>query len=135
MDTRSSPPGKLRVLVVDDNHDSADTLSMMLRIVGHETHTAYDGEQAVAKAADVGPDVILMDIGMPRLNGYEAAKRIRAQSGGKELLLVALTGWGQDEDQERTREAGFDAHLLKPVDHGTLKQLLANHSAQRGAGE
>lgn len=122
---------KLRVLVVDDNRDSADTLAMMLRILGHESHTGYDGQDAVEKAAALSPDAVLLDIGMPRLNGYEAAAQIRQQPGGEQMLLIAATGWGQDEDRERTSAAGFDAHLIKPINHEELNKLLQTYAAKR----
>ncbi len=122
---------KLRVLVVDDNRDSADTLAMMLRILGHESHTAYDGQDAVDRAASLSPDAVLLDIGMPRLNGYEAAAQIRQQPGGDQMLLIAATGWGQDEDRERTSAAGFDSHLVKPINHEELNQLLHAHVTKR----
>lgn len=122
---------KLRVLVVDDNRDSADTLAMMLRILGHDSHTAYDGQEAVDRAASLSPDAVLLDIGMPRLNGYEAAALIRKQPGGDQMLLLALTGWGQDEDREKTRAAGFDSHLVKPINHEELNKLLHDHAAKR----
>ncbi len=122
---------KLRVLVVDDNRDSADTLAMMLRILGHESHTAYDGQDAVDRAASLSPDAVLLDIGMPRLNGYEAAAQIRQQPGGDQMLLIAATGWGQDEDRERTSAAGFDSHLVKPINHEELNQLLHTHVTKR----
>jgi len=105
-----------RILVVDDNRDSAGTLRMMCELSGHQVHTAYDGLDAVEAAAKFQPDVILLDIGLPGLNGYEAARRIRCQPRDKDLMMVALTGWGQKEDRDRSKEAGFDAHLVKPVD-------------------
>ncbi len=114
-----------RILVVDDNHDTAESLAMLLSMSGHETHTAFDGLEAVEAAETFKPDVILCDIGMPKLNGYEAARRIREQPGGKAVVLVAMTGWGQDEDRMRTAAAGFDAHLVKPVQYGTLAKLMA----------
>jgi two-component system CheB/CheR fusion protein len=120
----------LRVLIVDDNHDSADMLAILLQFAGHETFAAHDGLAAVEAAATLDPDVILLDIGLPLLNGYEAARRIREQQGEKRRpLLVALTGWGQDEDRRRSEEAGFDAHLVKPVDVAILGKLLAELSA------
>lgn len=122
---------KLRVLVVDDNRDSADTLAMMLRILGHDAHTAYDGQEAVDRTAELAPDAALLDIGMPRLNGYEAATQIRQLPGGDQLLLVALTGWGQDEDRDRALASGFDSHLVKPIDHQELNKLLQEHSLRR----
>lgn len=115
-----------RILVVDDNRDSASSLAMLLTISGHKSHTAFDGQEAVEAAETIKPDVILMDIGLPKLNGYEAAKKIRETSWGKKMVLVALTGWGQEEDRRKSKEAGFDAHLVKPVDFGTLTQLLGD---------
>jgi two-component system, chemotaxis family, CheB/CheR fusion protein len=124
--TRSVPTKPLRILIVDDNHDSADMLAMLLHFAGHETFTAHDGPAAVDASARLDPDVILLDIGLPILNGYEAARRIRAQHGQQRRpLLIALTGWGQDEDRRRSEEAGFDAHLVKPVDDAILGRLLA----------
>jgi len=116
----------LRILIVDDNRDSADMLATLLKFSGHETHTAHDGMAAVEAATRLDPDVILLDIGLPQLNGYEAARRIREQNSGKgRPVLVALTGWGQDEDRRRSEEAGFDAHVVKPVDDVRLGKLLA----------
>jgi two-component system, chemotaxis family, CheB/CheR fusion protein len=114
-----------RILVVDDDRDSAESLAMLLQLTGHEAHIAHDGPEAVEKAATFQPDVILLDIGLPGLNGYEAARRIRDQQRHEDLTLVALTGWGQDEDRDRSREAGFDAHMTKPVDFTALAKLLA----------
>ena len=114
-----------RILVVDDNRDSADSLSMLLELNGHELRTAYDGIEAVEAVAAFQPDIVLLDLGMPRLNGYEAARRIREQQGHKAPLLVALTGWGQDHDRRRTEEAGFDFHLIKPVELAALTKLLS----------
>ena len=116
----------LRILIADDNKDAAETLAMLLKITGNETCTVYDGEKAVAAWQAFRPDVILLDIGMPNLNGYDACRCIRAQSGGKNLVIVALTGWGQVEDHKRTKEAGFDHHLVKPVDPDKLMKLLAD---------
>ena len=113
-----------RILVVDDNHDSADTLSMLLQLTGHQTRLAFDGVEAVEAAKSFRPDVVLMDIGMPKLNGFEAARQIRQEPWSKGMVLVALTGWGQDEDRNRTAEAGFDGHLVKPVEFDTLTKLL-----------
>ena len=122
------PAGCLRILVVDDNRDAADSLAMLLRITGHETHTAHDGAEAVAAAARLEPEVILLDIGLPRLDGYEACREIRQQAWARDAMIVALTGWGQDDDRRRSSEAGFDAHLVKPVDHTELLALIANVS-------
>jgi PAS domain S-box-containing protein len=118
-------PASRRVLVVDDNRDAATSLAMLLQLAGHTTHTAYDGEEAVAAVRTFRPHVVLLDIGMPRLNGYEACRRIRRQAGGQDVMLVALTGWGQEEDRQRSREAGFDRHLVKPVRLESLTELFA----------
>src|SRR5262249_55472403 len=119
------PSGKHRILVVDDNRDSAESLAMLLQLTGNETHTAYDGAEAVEVAAKHRPDVILLDIGLPKLNGYDACRRIREQPWAKNVLLIALTGWGQEEDKRQAQEAGFNFHLVKPVDHAALEKLLA----------
>jgi len=113
-----------RILVVDDNQDSADSLAMMLNILGNEVRTAHDGLEAVDLAATFNPEVVLMDIGLPMLNGYDAARRMRVQPGGNDMVLVALTGWGQEEDRRRSHEAGFDRHIVKPVDPFALEKLL-----------
>jgi CheY-like chemotaxis protein len=110
---------------VDDNTDAATTLGRLLRLGGHEVCTAHDGEEAVAAADAFRPEVVLLDIGLPRLDGFEAARRIRAQPWGRQIRLIALTGWGQDEDRRRSKEAGFDDHLVKPVDLDELRGLLA----------
>ena len=122
-----------RILVVDDNRDSATSLALLLRLDGNETHVAFDGEEAVEAATSFRPDVILMDIGLPKLNGFEAAGKIRTQPSGKAIVLVALTGWGQPEDRQKTADAGFDAHLVKPVDYEQLTKLLASFAAVAGA--
>jgi PAS domain S-box-containing protein len=114
-----------RILVVDDNRDSAKTMAVLLKLSGHEAHTAFDGLEAVAAAETLRPHVILLDIGLPQLNGYETAITIRDQPWGKEMLLIAVTGWGQDDDRQKAKDAGFDAHLVKPVDHAALTKLLA----------
>ncbi|HET7731554.1 MAG TPA: GAF domain-containing protein [Usitatibacter sp.] len=113
-----------RVLVADDNADSASTLSLMLEVLGNEVRVARDGQEAVELAAEFRPDAILLDIGMPRLNGYDACERIRKQPGGAEAFIVALTGWGQDEDKIRSRAAGFDRHLVKPVEPAMLEKMI-----------
>ncbi len=114
-----------RILVVDDNHDSADSLCALLRLGGHEAAAAYDGVEAVEAVGRFRPDIVLLDIGLPRLNGFDAARRIRQQHSGACPVLVALTGWGQEADRRASREAGFDAHLVKPVDDATLTRVLA----------
>lgn len=115
-----------RVLIVDDNRDAATSLALVLELNGHTTRTGFDGEQAVAMAATFRPDVLLLDIGLPRLNGYDACRAIREQPHGRGILMVALTGWGNEEDQVKAREAGFDYHLMKPVDHAVLARLLTD---------
>jgi PAS domain S-box-containing protein len=117
--------GGRRILVVDDNRDGADSLATMLRIMGNATQTAHDGLEALDAAAAFRPDVILMDIGMPRLNGYEACRRIRSAPWGRDIIIVAQTGWGQDDDKRKSQEAGFNFHMVKPVDPVTLNKMLA----------
>jgi CheY-like chemotaxis protein len=119
------PAARRRILVADDNRDAADSLAIMLRIMGHETRTAHDGLEALEVAAAFRPEVILVDIGMPKLNGYDTCRRIREQPWGRSAVLVAVTGWGQDEDRRRSREAGFDLHMVKPVEPAALEELLA----------
>jgi CheY-like chemotaxis protein len=114
-----------RVLVVDDNRDSAESLAMLLRLTGNEVRTAHDGHEAVDAAGAYRPDLILMDVGMPKLNGLDATRRIRQQPWGKGVVIVALTGWGQEDDRQRTTEAGCDGHLVKPVEPDALEKLLA----------
>jgi CheY-like chemotaxis protein len=118
-----------RILVVDDSRDSADSLAMLLRLMGNETRTANDGLEAVDAAAAFDPDVVLLDIGLPKLNGHEVCKRIRKQMGGETIVLIALTGWGQEEDRRRSKEAGFNFHLVKPIDPAALQKLLAGLDA------
>ena len=120
-----TPKAGRRILVVDDNRDSADSLALLLTIEGNQTQTAYDGLEAMEVAATFRPNVILLDIGLPKVNGYEVARKIRRQPWAKDMLLVALTGWGQDEDRQKSKDAGFDGHLVKPVDHTALQKLLA----------
>jgi DNA-binding response OmpR family regulator len=110
---------------VDDNRDAAESLCILLGMSGNSVRTAHDGLEAVAVAAEFRPDVVLLDIGLPKLDGHEAARRIREQEGGAGMLLIALTGWGQEEDRRRSREAGFDHHLTKPVEFDSLLRLLA----------
>jgi CheY-like chemotaxis protein len=118
--------GKRRVLVVDDLQDAADSWAMMLQMMGHETRTANDGVEAVQAAAAFRPHMVLLDIGLPKMNGYEVARRIRSESWGADVVLVALTGWGQAEDKRRSLEAGFNHHLTKPIDPAALQDLLAS---------
>jgi PAS domain S-box-containing protein len=118
--------GKRRILVADDNENAAKLLAMLLRALGNEVRIAFDGEAAIAVASEFAPDVALLDLGMPKLDGYETARRIRSQTWGKGMVLAAVTGWGQDDDKRQTKEAGFDHHLVKPVDAATLRALLAD---------
>ncbi len=117
-------PVSRRVLVVDDNVDSADSMAMLLRAHGHEVETANDGEEALALAERLRPDAVLLDIGMPKLNGFEVCQRLRARPWATTILVVAQTGWGQSQDRERTHASGFDAHLTKPVDPDEVHELL-----------
>lgn len=114
-----------RVLVVDDNHDAADSLGSVLRVLGLEVRVEYDGESALAALEEFDPTAIFLDLGMPGMDGYETAARIRARREGKKALLVALTGWGQDRDRARTGRAGFDKHLVKPAGMDALQSVLA----------
>ena len=123
-DAQPARPGPLRILVADDLADSADSLAMLLQLDGHDVRVAYDGEQAVALAESFHPDVALLDLGMPRLNGLEASRRIRQQPWGRRMTLVAQTGWGQSADRQRSRDAGFDHHIVKPIDPDMLMKLL-----------
>lgn len=123
---QTTPKYSLRILIVDDNRDGADSLALMLKIIGNSTHTGYDGEEGVQLAEKLRPDVILFDIGLPKLNGYEACRKIREQGWGHQPVIIAVTGWGQEEDRRRSLEAGFDHHLVKPVDPRALMLLLSN---------
>ncbi|MDB5872645.1 MAG: putative histidine kinase, atypical hybrid, partial [Ramlibacter sp.] len=120
----ASGPG-LRILVADDNQDAAATLAVLLELLGHTVRHVHDGEAAVRAAVEFDPDVVLLDIGMPKLNGYEACRQIRAQPGGAAMNLIAVTGWGQPEDLRRSQDAGFDRHLVKPVDPAVLMDMIA----------
>lgn len=123
----------LRVLVVDDNVDLVDSLSTVLGFLGEEVKTAASGEEALARMQEWAPDVVLMDVGMPGMSGYEAATRARAQPWGREPVLVAMTGWGRDEDRARALAAGFDRHVVKPLDLDNLRALLSELRASRRA--
>jgi signal transduction histidine kinase len=120
-------PASRRILVVDDNQDAAEMLAMMLTAWGQETRVAHDGLAALDAATEFQPEVVLLDIGLPQLDGYDTARRMRQQAWGRAALLVAVTGWGQESDLERSREAGFDHHLVKPVAPHALRGLLADH--------
>ncbi len=120
----STSDAPLRVLVVDDNHDSAETLSLLLQMLNHDVTSAHDGEEALQMANELEPDVVLLDIGLPKMDGYEVARRIRREPWGGGAMLVAITGWGQAEDKDLSRQAGFDHHLVKPVDPDALLKLV-----------
>jgi signal transduction histidine kinase/integral membrane sensor domain MASE1 len=126
VEPRAPGTSRQRVLIVDDNEDSALSLATLLDLSGNETRIAHDGLQAIAMADSTRPDVVLLDIGLPGRSGYEVARHIRAQPWGKSALLIAITGWGQDDDRRRSEEAGFDAHLVKPIDPVALERLLLN---------
>ena len=120
----------LRILVVDDNQDSAQSMGVLLRLQGHDVHLADAGAVALRAAADHRPDVILLDIGMPGMNGYEVARQLRSQEGFADTLLVAVTGYGRPSDIKQTQSAGFDHHLVKPIDYDKLESLLAATSSR-----
>jgi PAS domain S-box-containing protein len=122
-------PNHRRLLIVDDLKDTADSLAALMRIKGHEVHTAYDGEAAVEMAASVRPEVIVLDLGLPIMNGYEVCRAVRRLPAGDSIFIVALTGWGQPSDRQRTEDAGFDWHLVKPVDGDALANLLSQAPA------
>ena len=128
----ATPAAARRILVADDNHDAADSLAFMLRLAGHEVRIAYDGQQAIDMAEVFRPALALIDIGMPRLNGYETARRLRAKPYGEAMMLIALTGWGQPDDRNRSLAAGFDHHVVKPVDPSMLERLLAAPAKKKG---
>jgi signal transduction histidine kinase/ActR/RegA family two-component response regulator len=132
-DVHETPPGAssaLRVLVADDNADAAASLAMLLKMNGHEVRTAFDGEEALRVAQEFVPNVALLDIGMPLLDGFAVCRRLRALPAGRHMTIVALTGWGQAEDRDRSRDAGFDRHLVKPADLRAVEELLVQ-AAQR----
>ena len=122
----------LRVLVVDDNEDAANSLATLLEVMGYQVRTAYDGPEAIEAADEFQPAVALLDIGLPRLSGYDIARHVRGNRG-KDVLLVAITGWGQEDDRRRAKEAGFDHHFTKPADFGVLLELIGQELGHRGA--
>ena len=122
---QAQPTSDLRILVVDDNRDAAESLAMLLKMMGNNVHTAHDGEEAVTAAREFQPQLVLCDIGLPKLNGYEACRQMKAQAWDKNMILIAVTGWGQDDDRRKSAAAGFDHHLIKPVDPQALMKLLA----------
>ncbi len=122
----------LRVLVVDDEPDTRDTLAFLLRARGHEVHLARDGPSALATAAAFRPQAVVLDIGLPGMNGWEVARRLREEAGLTDALLVAVTGHGREEDEARSRQAGFDAHLTKPAEWQALLAVLARAALSAG---
>lgn len=131
LETTSTETVTRRILVVDDNRDSALSLAMLLKLLGNTTETAHDGLEAVTLAESFRPDVVLLDLGLPKLNGYEAAQRIRSEEWGKQMIIIAVTGWSQEEHSAKAKEAGFDGHLVKPVDHNALSKLLNDLTAEK----
>ena len=119
------------MLVVDDNRDAADSLQSLFQLEGYATSVAYGGKQALAAVDLAWPQLVVMDLGMPDMDGYEAARQIRQRAQGREVLMIALTGWGQGEARSRTEQAGFEHHLTKPVDFAAIAVLLRAHLAQR----
>lgn len=123
-----------RVLLVDDNQELADITAKLLGLLGYQVHTCYNGQAGIEAAEAWRPDVLLLDIGMPYLDGYQVCRRIRQQAWGQSLPIIALTGFGREADKQRSWAAGFDAHLLKPIDYTTLPELLAKTiAAKQGA--
>ena len=113
-----------RVLVVDDNRDSAETVALLLELAGHQTRMAHDGQEALDMATTFRPDVVLLDIGLPKMSGYDVCRRLREQPWSSDALIIAMTGWGQTDDLRRSAHAGFDHHCVKPVDHDALTALI-----------
>jgi CheY-like chemotaxis protein len=120
----STSAARRRFLVVDDNVDATVSQAELLRRLGHDVETAYNGSAALEKAQSFHPEIVLLDLGMPGMDGFEVARRLREMPEGRDVLLVAQTGWGQEEDRRRTKAAGFDAHLAKPVDVAALMRLI-----------
>ncbi len=114
-----------RVLIADDNIDAVESLQLWLEMAGHEVHTAPNGRRALAVAEELKPEVVLLDLGMPELSGFDVARQIRAAPWGRGMVLIALTGWGQEEDVKETREAGFDHHLTKPIPPDEIEALIS----------
>lgn len=127
------PRGEIarRILVVDDNADAAEMMAMLLELDGHDVRVAHDAESALTVASQFTPEVGLFDIGLPEMDGYELARRVRSDARLLDMYLVAVTGWGQDEDRRRASEAGFDSHLTKPAEPDTVRRILADAAALR----
>jgi CheY-like chemotaxis protein len=134
-DTASPEPIGRRILVADDNHDAADSLAMILEMSGHDVRVVHDGRAALSLAETFRPDAVLLDIGMPALNGYDVARALRQKPWGAGITLIALTGWGQDSDRQLAIDAGFDRHLTKPIDPDALQAILSDAPVlQAGSG-
>ena len=131
------PPKLKRILVVDDNLDAAQALSMLLELSGTQTYLAHDGAEALDAVKKHRPDAVLLDIGLPDTSGLDVCRQVRVEPWGKEIVFIALTGWGENDDRRRSKEAGFDGHLVKPVDQAELEELLRTIAIQRedAAGE
>ena len=121
-----------RLLVVDDNFDSAESMRVMFRIAGHDVRTVQEGNSAVEAAAQFAAEVVLLDVGLPDIDGYEVARRLRADPRTHDVLIIAITGFGREEDRSRSRDAGFDEHLVKPVDPAALQRALGEDVAVPG---
>ncbi len=124
-----------RALVVDDNADNAESLALLMRLHGDDVRTAHNGLDALEIGERFQPEIVLLDIGMPQMNGYETCRALRARGWGRDAIVIAQTGWGQAEDRQRAVQAGFDAHLVKPIEFGALSELLDVLEASRGARE
>ena len=131
----SPPRAALKILVADDSQDGADSLAFLLKAAGHDVYTAYDGRTAIELAEQHRPDVVLLDIGMPEVSGYDVARAIRREAWGRPMRLIALTGWGQAEHRRRSLEVGFDDHLVKPVELDLLENVLQLGTASPISGK
>jgi CheY-like chemotaxis protein len=127
------PVTRRRVLVVDDNEDSVRSLAELVVLMGHESVAARDGDEALQIAETFRPDTVLLDLGMPRMSGYDVCRALRSKAWGESIVIAALTGWGQNEDRARTREAGFDGHFVKPLDPAALAEFLAKPESRMPA--
>jgi CheY-like chemotaxis protein len=124
-----NPESVRRILIVDDNQDSADAVALILQLDGHEVKTVYSGVDALDLVEEFKPHAVLLDIGMPQLNGYQVARRLRSQAWGKNVLLIAQTGWGQQEDIRQCHEAGFNHHVTKPIDFQKLREFFGQRKS------
>ncbi len=131
-DGRQQSTSQRRIVIVDDNRDSADSLAMLLEMTGNETFMAHDGIEAIDMIEKHRPEVVLLDIGLPGMDGHEVCRRVRRQPWGRDILMIALTGWGQEDDRRKSEEAGFDSHLVKPVDYDKLLKLLSTPADRAG---